>query len=401
MEPISVSKLTEHIVALFQADDLLRSVVVLGEISNWKRAASGHIYFSVKDESSSINAVMWRGNAAGQTWLPKDGDQVLATGYVDVYPDRGVYQLYVSRIQPAGRGVLYAQFEAVKRRLQMAGLFDEERKRLVPSDVRTVGVVTSADAAALRDICRVLHARWPLVDVVVFPTLVQGSEAPAKIVAAIQSAAEYSRLYSPVDVLIVARGGGSMEDLWAFNDEQVAYAIAESPVPVVSGIGHETDFTIADFVADVRAPTPSAAAAAVIPDKREVQSLLTGIVNVMASHLVDRIERSRQQLASQQHRLRVAHPQRMLDQRRQMLDDRERRLNGVMANSLVRMRIQTESVRQKLAVMNPQHVLNRGYSIVTNKNGRVITNPQGLSVDDQLRVQAAKGRYAVRVDALE
>ncbi|MCA9972288.1 MAG: exodeoxyribonuclease VII large subunit, partial [Anaerolineales bacterium] len=261
-----MTAVTLHIRQLLEQDDALRDLQVLGEVSNWKRAASGHIYFRLKDSGATITAVMWRNAAQAQSWLPREGDQVVAHGYVGVYPENGAYQLYVNRLQPAGKGQLYARFEALKEKLAAEGLFDEERKRPVTSLPRRIGVVTSADAAALRDILRVLSARWPLVDVVIFSTLVQGAEAPARIVAAIETANRYSRDVEPIDTLLVARGGGSIEDLWAFNDEGVARAIAASAIPTISGVGHEVDFTIADFVADVRAPTPSAAAAGAVPD---------------------------------------------------------------------------------------------------------------------------------------
>ncbi|WP_298981780.1 exodeoxyribonuclease VII large subunit, partial [uncultured Caldilinea sp.] len=236
----TVSKLTTRIIQLFEQDDLLRDVQVIGEVSNWRRAASGHIYFRLKDEGATINAVMWRGNASAQSWLPREGDQVIAHGYVGVYPENGAYQLYTHRLTPAGRGQLYAQFEALKERLRAAGLFDEARKRPLPRLPVRLGVVTSPDAAALRDILRTLAARWPLVEVILFPTLVQGGDAPPGIVAAIAAANRYSNEAARIDALILARGGGSIEDLWAFNDEQVALAVAASAIPVISGVGHET-----------------------------------------------------------------------------------------------------------------------------------------------------------------
>ena len=397
MEPVSVSALTTHIISLFQRDDFLRDVTVLGEVSNWKRAASGHVYFSLKDEGAAINAVMWRGSAVTHSWLPDSGDQVLAHGYVDVYPDRGVYQLYVSRIQPAGKGQLYAQFEALKAKLQEAGLFDAERKRPIPVNVRRIGVITSADAAALRDILRVLSSRWPLVRVIVFPTLVQGSEAPAQIVRAMQDAARYDRAVESLDVLLLARGGGSMEDLWSFNDERVAYATAESPIPVVTGVGHETDFTIADFVADYRAPTPSAAAAAVVPDRTEVRNQLAGAVLAMGANLRERVTRRRQDLDAQRRRHVRIHPVRMLDQRRQSLDDRVRRLDAVMANLLRYQRSRSDGARRRLEAMNPQSVLNRGYSIVTNQRGAVVIGPDQVMAGESLDVRSHGGSYGVTV----
>lgn len=397
MDPVTVSALTTHIVSLFQTDDFLRDVYVLGEVSNWKHAASGHVYFSLKDEGASVNAVMWRGSAASHSWLPDNGDQVLAKGYVDVYPERGAYQFYVNRIQPAGRGQLYAQFEALKAKLHEAGLFDPERKQRLPSKVRRLGVVTSANAAALRDILRVLSARWPLTEVVVFPTLVQGADAPGTIAAALRNAVEYDRRHGKLDVLILSRGGGSMEDLWAFNDEQVAYSIVECPLPVISGVGHETDFTIADFVADERAPTPSAAAARVVPDQTEVRAQIAGIAAYLAAAQQEAIARRRQALNAQRHRLERLQPQRTLDQRRQALDDRQRRLDATLRHLVNHLRTRTYAAAQELAAINPESVLRRGYSIVTSEAGTVVTSPKEVVPGEALVVQSYGGEYEVTV----
>ncbi|HXF63258.1 MAG TPA: exodeoxyribonuclease VII large subunit, partial [Caldilineaceae bacterium] len=296
MNALTVSGLTTHIVALFERDELLRDVAVLGEVSNWKRAASGHLYFSLKDAGACVNAVMWRAHAQAHTWLPRDGDQVVVFGYVGVYPERGNYQLYASRLLPAGRGQLYARFEELKAKLAAEGLFDQERKRPLPALAQRIGVVTSVDAAALRDILRVLTIRWPLVEVVVFPCPVQGADAPARICEALRCANRYSLNVETLDLLILARGGGSIEDLWAFNDEQVAYAVAASELPVVAGIGHETDFTIVDFVADLRAPTPSAAAAAVAPDQAEARAKIKAALAWMGQRIAQQVEDERWQL---------------------------------------------------------------------------------------------------------
>jgi exodeoxyribonuclease VII large subunit len=397
MNPISVSTLSTHIVALFERDDLLRDVTVIGEVSNWKRAASGHLYFSLKDDGAAISTVMWRTHALAQNWLPREGDQVIATGYVGVYQERGVYQLYANRLLPAGRGQLYVQFEALKAKLAAAGLFDADRKRPLPRRPRRIGVVTSRDAAALRDILRVLAARWPLVEVVLFPTLVQGVEAPARIVAMLQTANRYSAECEALDLLILARGGGSIEDLWAFNDEQVAYAVAGSRLPVVTGVGHETDATIVDFVADLRAPTPSAAAAAVTPDRAEVQGQLASIERAMAVQAAELLARVRRDLRGAERRLALLNPQRRLDQHRQRLEDRAVRLQSVLAARLARLREQWRTGTLRLAALSPRQVLARGYSIVLTEDGRVVTGPSRLVPGQALQVQAADGVYGVKV----
>lgn len=397
MNPLTVSALTTHIVALVERDDTLRDLWVTGEISNWRRAASGHIYFNLKDSGSTIAAVMWRSAAAGQSWLPREGDQVIAHGHVGIYPDRGVYQLYVNAMQPAGRGALYARFEELKARLEAAGLFDAARKRPIAVQPTRLGIVTSADAAALRDILRVLSARWPLVDVILFPTLVQGAEAPGQIVAAIEAANAYSRNNAPIDTLIVARGGGSIEDLWAFNDENVALAIAQSDIPVVAGVGHETDFTIADFTADARAPTPSAAAALCTPDRTETRIRLAGSARWLEQQLSGRIGQERRALRQQHIHLQRAHPQRRLDLWRQRLDDRERRLHSGMVQRILRLTGLARVQHSRLQALSPRHVLARGYSIVQNDAGAVVRSPADVAPGEQLTVQSAGGSYSVEV----
>ena len=394
--PITISSLTTHIVSLFERDDLLRDVWVTGEVSNWKRAASGHIYFALKDDGASINSVMWKRSAQSHSWLPHAGDQILAHGYIGVYPDRGAYQLYVNRVQPAGRGQLYAQFEALKRKLADEGLFASERKRPIPARPQRIGIVTSADAAALRDILRVLTARWPLVDVVVFHTLVQGNEAPAQIVSAIEAANRYTN-EEPLDLLILARGGGSIEDLWSFNDERVAYAVVNSALPIVTGVGHETDTTIVDFVADLRAPTPSAAAADVVPDRNDVRDQLITIQQRLTLDALALVQQEQRHFQQVQMRLQRVHPKRQLDLRRQHVDDRAQRLHGVMTQQLARLVERNHAAQQRLAALSPLAVLKRGYSIVQKADGQVVTTPDAVTPNEALRVRAAGGAYTVNV----
>lgn len=395
MNPLTISALNTYIVALFERDEQLRDVWVLGEVSNWKRAASGHIYFSLKDDGAAISAVMWKGSTLNQRWLPREGDQIVAHGYVGVYPERGVYQLYVNLIQPAGRGQLYDQLEVLKQRLAAAGLFASERKRPLPPFPQRIGIVTSPDAAALRDILRVLAQRWPIVEVIVFPTLVQGADAPAQIVAALAAANLYNVAVAPLDLLILTRGGGSIEDLWSFNHEQVAYAVAESRLPVVSGVGHETDVTVVDFVADLRAPTPTAAAVAATPDRQEVLAQLAALQQQLGEGAVDRLEQERRQLQQLQLRLQRVHPQRQLDLRRQRLDDREYRLHLLIERQRERLAERHKAGTLRLAALNPHSVLRRGYSIVQKSDGTVVTMPAQVQPGDLLRVQTAGGEYQV------
>ncbi len=396
-QSVTVSSLNLYITQLFERDELLRDLWIIGEVSNWKRAASGHVYFSLKDSGATLNAVMWKNHTFAHTWLPQEGDQIIAHGYVGVYPERGQYQLYVNRIQPAGRGQLYAEFEALKTRLAAAGLFDAARKRALPPQPQRIGIITSATAAALRDILRVLMMRWPLVQVLLFPTLVQGSEAPTQLVVALRAANHYSATIDRLDTLILARGGGSIEDLWAFNDERVAYAIFESACPVVTGIGHETDFTIADFVADVRAPTPSAAAAAVTPDRTEALDQLANRQQSLTRWINQKLQQEEQRLTHIQLRLQRAAPDRQLDLRRQQLDDRVRQFNYIIQRKLERWQDRTNLAHARLAALSPINVMRRGYSIVQRADHTVVTTPTMIAPDEILHVHSSGGSYHVRV----
>jgi exodeoxyribonuclease VII large subunit len=394
--PWTVTALTGYIAALFERDEMLRDLWVTAEVSNWKRTASGHIYFSLKDGGATIAAVMWRASANVHSWLPNEGDQVLAHGYVGVYGERGAYQLYVNQLRPAGRGQLYARFEALKAQLAAEGLFAPERKRPIPARPRRIGIITSADAAALRDILRILAARWPLVDVLLFPTLVQGSEAPSQIVAALQAANDYHQQVEPIDTLILARGGGSIEDLWSFNDQRVAYAIAASALPVVCGVGHETDFTIADFVADLRAPTPSAAAAAVTPAGDEVLADLYSRQQQLVRNALQRLSDERWEVNRLAERLARRHPRRQLDQQRQRLDDRTRRLQSALERSLRLARNELRMAQLRLQALNPVNILQRGYSIVQKVDGSVVVDPSQSQIGEALLVRSKGGDYAVQ-----
>lgn len=396
MDPVTVSALTTHILSLFERDDLLRDVWVLGEVSNWKRAASGHIYFVLKDGGASITAVMWKGSALAQAWLPAEGDQVLAHGHVSLYPERGQYQIYVNQFRPAGRGQLYAAFEALKARLAAEGLFDPERKREIPAAPRRLGVITSTQTAALRDMLRVASQRWPLVDVVVFGTLVQGNEAPAQIRSALANANRYGAEVEPLDVLILARGGGSVEDLWCFNDEQVVRAIVASAIPVVTGIGHETNFTLADFAADLRAATPTAAASACTPDRSDVQDRLSQFVSKLDQRTQTALDDRFAHLAQRRLRLRRLEPTRTIDVQRQRLDDRARRLRMAVHRRLTAQTQHVRAAAHRLTALNPQRVLERGYSIVTGESGQVIVDPRTARTDEVVSIRAARGVWHAR-----
>lgn len=432
MNPLTITQLTSHVTSLFEKDELLRDVWVLAEVSRWTKAASGHIYFSMKDSGAVISALMWRGNAHRHAWLPREGDQILAHGHVTVYPERGQYQFYADEIRPAGRGQLYAQFEALKERLAAEGLFDADRKRPISAKPGRIGIVTSQSAAAFQDVLRVLGQRWPLADAVLFPTQVQGAEAPGQIAAALAAAnkfaggaasrgvnsgedqAELPLLFSGnghrssdsllesaeqeeglLDTVLLVRGGGSIEDLWAFNEEVVAYAIAQSNVPVVTGIGHETDFTIADFVADLRAPTPTGAAVAATPDRwemlQDVRQMEVWLLRGGAGAVSERMA----QLEEVRRRLLRSAPLRQIDLARQRLDETEERIRRVQAGALQRRKEQLASASARLEGLNPSAVLSRGYSIVQRGNGAVVSAPEQTSAGERLLVRSSGGGYPV------
>jgi exodeoxyribonuclease VII large subunit len=392
---ITVSQLAEHITQLVRTDIILSDISVSGEISNFVRAKSGHLYFSLKDEGATISCVMWRGRAASLVEMPRDGQRVIARGHIDFYAPRGNLQFIVRSMTPEGGvGELYRRFEELKRQLQSEGLFDEARKRPLPMPPRRIAVVTSATGAALRDILRVLHSRWPLTDVLVVPALVQGAEAPASIVAALYQL--YAR--DDIDVIILARGGGSIEDLWAFNDEGVARMVAEAPVPVVTGVGHETDFTIVDFVSDLRAPTPSAAAAAVTPDVAEYRRLLAGFQQRLVDLAIAAIDERRRFVERLQATLRQQAPLYRIDQQRLMVDDLARRLSAGLTHRLQRHRLEVDALSQRLAALNPNAVLSRGYAIVQDEEGHVIDQVKQTYPGQGLNITVSDGAFRARVE---
>lgn len=392
-EPYTVSQLTGHIRRLIEDDPALGDLWVEGEVSNFSRASSGHCYFTLRDAGSQISCVMWRRVADAQDSLPASGDLVLARGHVSVYETSGRYQLYVDRIQPAGVGDLYLEFERLKARLESEGLFEPERKRPLPRFPHRIGVVTSPIAAALRDVLNVLGRRYPLAEVLLSPTLVQGDEAPPQIVAALEALNERG----DVNVIIVARGGGSLEDLWAFNDERVARAIASSRIPVLCGVGHETDFSLADFAADVRAPTPSAAAELVAPDRAELRAQVAGLSAALVAALQGDVEEHRWKLAEQMRALKHLSPEAQLAQTRQRLDDLLGRAEVAMRHSLALHRERLGGLSGRLAGVSPLGTLERGYAIVRRREtGDVVRSVEQVVSGDALGIRVADGEFEAK-----
>lgn len=390
----TVSELSAYISELFDIDYRLQDLHVRGEISNFTRARSGHLYFTLKDEQSQIRCVMWRSAADKLVFRPQEGDAIIARGRVSVYETGGTYQLYVEKIEPVGRGGLAVAFEELKAKLLKEGLFDEDHKKPLPFPPKLIGIVTSADAAALRDILNVLNRRWPLASVLISPSLVQGSEAPAQIIRAIG----FLDGRDDIDVIIVARGGGSIEDLWAFNDEGVARAIFQAEHPIVVGVGHETDFTIADFVADVRAPTPSAAAEIVVPNMPDyalmIRSVSSELLVIMQNSL--RLESSK--LAAIIRSLHHLSPAASYDRWRQQLDWLTGRLDRAEVTNIEQLKAKLGGLGGRLAAVAPDATLARGYAIVRREDEKIVHRTADVESGDQISIRVQDGEFGAKVE---
>ncbi len=387
MNAITVAELNDLIKNVLTLDPELKDVWVKGEVSNASLAYSGHWYFTIKDDEASLDCVMWKGVAAKQTVQPQNGEAFTFHGDIGFYLKSARVQLVVDLLEQEGIGDLQRRFEALKRLLEAEGLFDPARKRRPPVFPRRLGIVTSLDAAALRDVCHVLERRWPSVEVFVAPTRVQGSEAPGEIVAALESIAK-----AGVDVVIITRGGGSIEDLWAFNEEIVARAIAACPVPTIAGVGHETDTTIADFVADVRAPTPSAAAELATPDGREL-SLAVDEYRDRLGRAAERCLRlARDGAASAGRRLGLASPLRPIVVWREAVDGRRTRMRRALMSELSVSKARLDGRARRLIALSPRAILDRGYAHVTNTTtDATVRSTADIKSGDGLRIAVSDG----------
>lgn len=395
MRTFSVRELTRYIRDLFEADEILDDVWVRGEVSNLTKARSGHWYFTVKDSDAQLRCVMFRNAARGVRADVRAGDEILAHGRVSVYEARGEYQLYADQIEAlGGLGDLHLRFEALKAKLDAEGLFDRGRKRPIPAFPAQIGVVTSPSAAAWHDMQNVLRRRFPLAEVALSPTLVQGAEAPAQIVRAL----ERLNQYTDADVIIMARGGGSLEDLWCFNDEEVARAVAASRIPVISGIGHEIDFTIVDFVADLRAPTPSAAAELATPNRDDLLLDNDRLRIGLASALGDSLSERTRELGRLQGALRFTTPLKSVQLARRRVDEKRAQLARTQGLQLRRLRERLAHAERALEAANPRQVLARGYALVRDDAGVVIRAAAQVSRNQRLNVQFARDQIKVRVE---
>ncbi len=383
----SVTELNGYVAALLSADPHLKEVMVRGEISGFKRHSSGHFYFSLKDEGALVDCVMFRSYAQQMDFRPEDGQQVVVSGTATIYAKSGRFQLYVTSMERSGEGALYRKFIELKNRLEKEGLFDSEKKKPIPFLPETVGIVTSGTGAAIQDIMQIIGRRFPKMNLLLCPVKVQGDGAALEIAAGVR---EINR-NKAADVIIVGRGGGSMEDLWAFNEPEVAYAIFESEIPVISAVGHETDFTIADFVADLRAPTPSAAAELAVPEYDVLTALLRDYAERLSGVLERDLERRRSRLDLMYRSPGFVNIRLRIGDERQNLDGLAERMERAVSDRTERERHRLEKFLAGLSALSPDSVMERGYSIVRDANGNLIKSRAGLHVDDRVRIRFSDG----------
>ena len=391
-QALSVTQLNEYLKMVLDGDRVLSNVFVRGEISNFKLYSSGHAYFTLKDDAGQLKSVMFRSYCSRLLFKPEDGMRVIAHGRVSVYESSGQYQLYVDDLQPDGAGSLAMRFEQLKRKLAAEGLFDESRKRPLPPMPRRIGVITSPSGAAVHDIINVLGRRFPAAEMILYPSEVQGAQAPAQLISGV----EFFSMTGLVDVIILGRGGGSAEDLWAFNDEYLARAVASCSVPVISAVGHESDFTICDFVADRRAPTPSAAAEIAVPDMGEILRGLASLRTGLQTSMQKLILQERRMLNQFTQSRVFARPEQMLDNFRMRLDEREANLGRAVGQTLLQKKQSTARVAGKLEALNPLAVLSRGYATVS-REGISVTSIEQINDNDTLDIRFADGSVRATV----
>lgn len=389
----NVSDLTHYLQDLIQNNEALQDLWVHGEISNFTRSSSGHWYFTLKDRSCALKCVGWRNTVANFKILPRDGQAVEVHGSLGIYDAAGQYQLYVDMLRPVGEGVLFQEFLRLKALLGTEGLFDPARKRPIPRWPHTIGVVTSPTGAALRDIIQTIRRRFPLVEVVLAPALVQGIDAPQSIISALNSLNETVK----PDVIIVARGGGSVEDLSSFNNEHVARAIVASATPVICGVGHETDFTIADFVADLRAPTPTAAAELATPNREDLLDALLSLKNRLFRSVLENLNSNRLVLEKIEHKLKLFSPAFKIQSYRQHLDDILNQSHKIVLHKIQIQRAYINGLEHKLHAMNPMEVMSRGYAIVYTSEIQTVHSIRQIGPGTIVIVELKDGRFDAEV----
>ena len=391
---ISVSELNGVVKLLLDNDPLLRNLAVRGELSNYKIYPSGHHYFTLKDPEGALRCVMFKGSALRLRFRPENGMKVVVTGRVSVFPRDGAYQLYAEEMIPEGAGDLAVAFEQLKARLYAEGIFDPARKKPLPEYPERIAIVTSSAGAAVHDMIRILRRRYPLAKVILLPVRVQGAEAPAEIAGAIR----YADRWQIGDVIITGRGGGSLEDLWAFNDERVARAISACKIPVISAVGHEPDVTISDFVADVRASTPSHAAETAVPDQMELRRFLLSSQQRLTKSQEKRLAAERQRLTDFAAKRCLTEPMAFIQDKRMELVHRQQRLGDLSQGQLVRKRQRFAAISAALDAMSPLKVLGRGYAVARDAEGRILKTYRDISVGDTVTVTLGEGGFTSRVE---
>ena len=389
-----VTEVNELVKLLVDHEPMLQNVYVRGELSNYKMYPSGHHYFTLKDAEGSLRCVMFRGQASRLRFRPENGMKVVASGRISVFPRDGAYQLYCNTLTPEGAGDLAVAFEQLKAKLHGEGLFDPDHKKPLPAYPEKIAIITSSVGAAVHDMIRILRRRYPIAKVILLPVRVQGVEAPPEIVGAIR----YANRWNIADVIITGRGGGSMEDLWAFNDERVARAIYESDIPVISAVGHEPDVTIADFVADVRASTPSNAAEIVVPDSLELQRWLRGAGERMEQSQLTRLETLRSRLDALAEKRCMTDQLAFVQDKRMELVHLQQRLGDLSAAQLEKKKQRFGALAAALDAMSPLKVLGRGYAVARSEEGKILKSYQGVSPGDRVDVTLGEGGFACTVE---
>ena len=392
----TVAQINSYIKNMFSQDYMLRSVFVKGEISNCKYHSSGHIYFTLKDAKGVIACVMFAGNRTGLSFRLEEGQMVVVGGTIDVYERDGKYQLYAKQITLDGAGVLYEKFDRMKRKLEEMGMFAPEYKQPIPGYIRTLGVVTAPTGAAVRDIINIATRRNPYIQIILYPAIVQGDPAAARIINGIRALEQLG-----VDVMIVGRGGGSIEDLWAFNEEAVAQAVFDCSVPVISAVGHETDTTITDFVADLRAPTPSAAAELAVYDFAQLMEKLAAYSNTLNHAVQVQIRKQQNRLENQKLQLRYLSPVNQIQQKRTYTMDLEGRLSGLMAGVLTHHHHRLALYAEKLKGLSPLEKLSQGYAYVESAGHRVINDVNAVKPEDMVRIYVKNGTIQAEVKEID
>ena len=390
---LSISQINGYIQNKLDSDALLNAVAVRGEISNYKMYPSGHHYFTLKDESAALKCVMFKGNALRLRFRPENGMKVIAMGKISVYPRDGAYQLYCTAMAMDGVGDLYAAFEQLKKKLAAEGLFDPAHKKPLPKYPGTIGIITSSAGAAVHDMLRILRKRYPLTQVKLLPVRVQGVEAPGEIADAIR----YANYHKLADLLIVGRGGGSIEDLWAFNDERVAHAIYQSEIPVISAVGHEPDVTISDYVADLRAATPSNAAELAVPDREALTQTLDSMSSAMVNAMSRQIKSARQHLNVLSESAALRSPAGYLEQKQKTLELLKNRMISAQNQSLSRRKQRFIALTAKLDAMSPLKVLTRGYAMAQTESGEVVRGISQVELGQRINVTLSDGKLSATV----